>query len=312
MANETEVDVEISKIEHKNESSRSNLYGKSKLGLSFSFEPEKMPLDEDITTDVECWKLTSAYKWKPIRLLLTPTMLAMSNPHVESGGDMLLKDSIPLEEIASVQWRRTIPERLELSSHLKFDSYEGSQVLRQDDAMDETEKLYIIQIRTVPGGHNSGRDYFFRTDAEQEGVNLISLVKSSTLKAMEAKTKRENDKIGKLRVLQQRLRGRYENPWTERVTALIIMLNFAVCIAQAQMNVQPDSPEAQFFDRCDVAFTAVFGFELAVNLASNWFRRFWSNGWCIFDFVVVVISLVALSTPSLPGITQLRLIRVLR
>ena len=297
-------------IRNENEKPTQKVFNMQKK--SFSIEPEKMPLNEEIIFDQELLKLTSAYKWKSMRLVLTPTRLAMSNVNLGPGEDSLLKDSIPLEEIRAVNWRKALPERAGSVSHLPFDGHDGSQVFGHEEKTENWEKLHVIQIRTVPGGHNSGRDYFFRSETEETGLNLMSLIKSSNLKALEVVKKRENDKLGQLRVLQKQLKARYDNCWTERVTALIITMNFAVCIAQAQMNVADGSSEARFFDRCDIAFTSIFTFELLVNLTANWLRPFFCNGWCIFDFVVVVISLVALCTPNLPGITQLRLIRVLR
>ena len=92
--------------------------------MSLSLEPEKMPFDEEIILDATLWKLTSNYKWKPMRLMLTPTRLAMTNLNAAADkNDFFLKDSIPLEEVVSVNWRKTLPERLGSISHLKLDGF---------------------------------------------------------------------------------------------------------------------------------------------------------------------------------------------
>ena len=44
----------------------------------------------------------------------------------------------------------------------------------------------------------------------------------------------------------------------------------------------------------------------------SWFRPFWSSGWNWFDFVIVLISMMALTMSGLPGIAILRLFRAFR
>lgn len=47
---------------------------------------------------------------------------------------------------------------------------------------------------------------------------------------------------------------------------------------------------------------------------ANWFAPFWSDGWNVFDFIVVVISIISLPQipVDLPGISVLRLLRAFR
>ncbi len=67
----------------------------------------------------------------------------------------------------------------------------------------------------------------------------------------------------------------------------------------------------QILDGIDTMFTAVFTLELLVNMYAHWFRPFWQDGWSIFDFFVIALSLVALGPVEMP-ISVIRLMRTFR
>ncbi len=64
----------------------------------------------------------------------------------------------------------------------------------------------------------------------------------------------------------------------------------------------------------DTAFTVIFTVELVLNAFAHWFKPFISDGWNIFDFIVVALSLVALGPVNIPlnVIRSLRAFRVIR
>ena len=64
-------------------------------------------------------------------------------------------------------------------------------------------------------------------------------------------------------------------------------------------------------DLINTSFTLIFAAELLVNLFANWLRPFVGNSWSLFDFFVVVLSLITLGPLDLP-ISILRALRVLR
>ena len=67
----------------------------------------------------------------------------------------------------------------------------------------------------------------------------------------------------------------------------------------------------------DDIFTVVFAIELCINVFAHWFKLFISEGWNIFDVVVVTISLIALGPFKIPvnvirSLRAFRLIRIFR
>ena len=67
-------------------------------------------------------------------------------------------------------------------------------------------------------------------------------------------------------------------------------------------------------DRLDTAFVFIFAAELAVNLFARWFWPFIRNRWCMFDLVIVSVSLISLAPLALPFdlLLLFRCCRVLR
>jgi len=53
----------------------------------------------------------------------------------------------------------------------------------------------------------------------------------------------------------------------------------------------------------EVLFTVIFAVELAINLFGSWFWPFMSDGWNVFDSIVVVISIVGMPQPQPPNPT---------
>jgi len=43
----------------------------------------------------------------------------------------------------------------------------------------------------------------------------------------------------------------------------------------------------------DLFFTAAFTLELLLNLHAHWFLEFVTDGWAVFDFFIVSISLIS-------------------
>ena len=58
--------------------------------------------------------------------------------------------------------------------------------------------------------------------------------------------------------------------------------------------------EADFY-AMEVVFTVIFALELAINLFGTWFWPFVTDGWAIFDFIVVTVGVVSLIVGEMPG-----------
>ena len=77
-----------------------------------------------------------------------------------------------------------------------------------------------------------------------------------------------------------------------------------------EVSLESGTPSYQFVRHIDQVITAIFVIELILKLVV--FRqRFFRDGWNIFDFLIVAISLVP-ATETLKVIRTLRVLRILR
>lgn len=90
--------------------------------------------------------------------------------------------------------------------------------------------------------------------------------------------------------------------------ATLICTNFLVNIIEAQTQGSFEN----VLEVVDLFFTAVFSFELVVNLFASLFAEFFRDSWNYFDTIVVGVGLVTLVIPDLPGGSTLKLIRTFR
>ena len=58
-----------------------------------------------------------------------------------------------------------------------------------------------------------------------------------------------------------------------------IVFSVIPSVAEAQVLPDPDSPDELTFSRLDMFFTAVFTFELLLNMAATLVREFTVSGW---------------------------------
>ena len=110
----------------------------------------------------------------------------------------------------------------------------------------------------------------------------------------------------------------YETPRVQIFIALFICSNFVVSAAEAQMveEVASDPHKADIFKIFEWVFNMVFLIELIMNMYGSFFWYFWTGpnqGWNVFDFVIVVSSMVNLGLEgSAVDLSVLRLLRTFR
>mmetsp|Transcript_68190 Transcript_68190/g.121087 ORF Transcript_68190/g.121087 Transcript_68190/m.121087 type:complete len:853 (-) Transcript_68190:64-2622(-) len=146
-------------------------------------------------------------------------------------------------------------------------------------------------------------------NAQQALISASKSFKSSVSDSFMGRTWRRSQKI-KL-PFQDAIKKFYEWKSTQAVVAGLIFINFFVSIVKAELNPLTD-PQKDVFDVLEAVFGFLFLFELIINLWGNWLIRFWSDPWNIFDFLVVVISILAVFVPTMPGVSVLRLFRAFR
>jgi len=103
----------------------------------------------------------------------------------------------------------------------------------------------------------------------------------------------------------------YKSLVVELTIAILIGLNFLAAALEAQLRPQQGEVAWRVFYVLEWFFGTIFLVELLVNMYGSWFKEFWMNGWNLFDFFIVCISIMSLAG-DMPGIDVLRLFRAFR
>ena len=111
---------------------------------------------------------------------------------------------------------------------------------------------------------------------------------------------------------RDRARRFYSSNATQCCVAFIILASYISAMYRSQTLPAEDSTAARNLDVLEWIFTMLFLAELIINMAAHWFVKFYHDPWNLFDFVVVVMSLLGLGWGNLPAITVLRLMRVFK
>ena len=97
-----------------------------------------------------------------------------------------------------------------------------------------------------------------------------------------------------------KLRTVYESKAWTWTTAIIILLNFILNLAEAELSVSEESTQLEHaFFIIEMIFMAFFLIEVVMNMYIHWFWAFWTNLWNVFDFIVVSVSIVEIILEAL-------------
>jgi len=277
-------------------------------------EPEQFPewLDDNETRDFNfvaelpaesLWirsehvrKRTADDTLAPRRIVITDEALYIAH----ESNDMVL-DEILLSDIVQAN-------AVETKSHLSHESRPFGGRAPNNTGCD------FIIVASVDG-KNHGRAYQMRCSNKAEAEDFVKFLLEKAREARE----RENSPSTFERY-QASVDKWYSCEICQGFVAVLIFASFVANVIELEMDPGDANPALkQSFFSADLFFTAMFVVELLVNIFVNWFWPFWRDYWNIFDFVIVMSSVVSvaieLSEPSGDDnglVNSLRLIRILR
>ena len=168
----------------------------------------------------------------------------------------------------------------------------------------------MFEVFTADGGLSNGRTYVFRCrdyDTRREWIDRIQ----TEVKRESDRFLRENHRTEFYKV-QRWMKGVYDSELMMSTGAVLVLANFVVNICQFELLPEEGTQLSKAFYVMEEVFTILFAIELSMNMIANWWAPFWSDPWNILDFVVVVVSAIAMGLESMPGVNVLRLMRVFR
>eukprot|EP00960_Hanusia_phi_P068162 766775-Hanusia_phi.AAC.1 len=168
---------------------------------------------------------------------------------------------------------------------------------------------FTFEIHTRKESESNGRVYVFRCFDEEETNGWVRMIDEQAKFATESAL---HDSLGEFERMRYKIGRFYDSNSVQSLVAVLITLNFLANATQSELLPPDGSSLSSFFAVLDDVFTIMFTIELGLNLISHWFWPFVSDGWSVFDFVIVSISLVAMIVGNLPGVKSLRLMRAFR
>ena len=264
--------------------------------------------------------------WRNVTGVLTEDILAMSVQ-----GENSCIDWIPMHEIVSIHQCNYMSEVKEVietekmaqpSGTLALVSSSFSKVrqysfLKEDssshvlDILGDSEEANCFKIETMEMGHNSGRVYLFRCSKTHVCRTWFENIKS----AMAIAARKRSHQLVSNMNMQERLLALADSMYNSRSFLYFSQLSITFSFLLSAVEVEVKPPEGSnlraLFLFLNALITLLFAAELGVELAAFRVRRFFKSMWRIFDFVVVMSSLIAIGG-WFPVLNQLRSLRILR
>lgn len=171
------------------------------------------------------------------------------------------------------------------------------------------DDMHAWVVETSATGLNGGRKYCFRVHSAEQSNKW-----RTALEVARRDAKKRYDQKHFWERVQLKGRATMQVSAVQGVFTTFVLLSWAEAIADAELR--PQEGEVSYDALQMISFCCTIGFtvELCLNLACYWFWDFFTNGWQVFDMIIVLIALAGLLFESAAshGIKQLRVLRVLR
>jgi hypothetical protein len=255
----------------------------------------KMPKADKILKKDILKKLSTNHGWKPMQVVLTSVGLYLARPDED-----LLRDLIPLYEVVEVKRRSDVPDlripesekglkdmsasknmqgKKDLTNKtIRSVGRQGSFVsmasLREEEMKAEEPEKYIIQLRTLEGGYNSGRTYYLSAGTDEDCQAWVQSIRTASDKAILLRQAGP----GIMVKARYRLRQAYHSVQMQSLVAFFIFLSFLSNIMQSELSANSDPTFDKMFDILEYIFTILFTVELCINAMANSSLNFFKVG----------------------------------
>lgn len=169
---------------------------------------------------------------------------------------------------------------------------------------------FDFMILTSKDGFHRGEPIVFRASTQVDRDLWVAAITQVLL--MRRDYELHQEPVSNLQRTRRIVRWYYMHQKSQLLVAFLITFNFMANVVDHQNNSPSHEPGSGAFEKLDLAFTCIFVIELSVNLFSTLVWEFLSDGWNYFDFLVVLVSIMSLAAPNIPGGSTLKLTRTFR
>jgi len=145
--------------------------------------------------------------------------------------------------------------------------------------------------------------------ASAEAIIQTIEVESDSMESSSTESKSQSD----IFPYQTQVAKVYDSRGCQTLVAFLIAANFICFMIEAEIDPLGEVEEYRRVWRILVyVYNISFTIELAVNMYGHWLVPFWSDGWNIFDIVIVAIGLMEIGNFDVGALAMLRTIRAFR
>jgi len=183
----------------------------------------------------------------------------------------------------------------------------------EDGPVSTSEWDYAISIHT----ERFGRTYYLRSKSQQDKDEWMKAIAEAIAEAQEERVRQMQ--LTARRLFKLKLRKAYDSECCQSLIAVFLVTNFVINVYDSETQHENGTQGRQILDLLESVFGLIYTVELAVNMYTHWFWQFFSNGWCVFDFIVVmmnvveaIVAAVAASNSGTGGLSLVRMLRIFR
>jgi hypothetical protein len=162
---------------------------------------------------------------------------------------------------------------------------------------------------------SKGMTYYYKAANDKECDEWVAAITDAMQYAQEVH--RQSLNIGAAERTRVAVRTVYEHPLTQGFVSTLLLANFVMSIIQGELAAQEAQTLMETLDLVDMVFTFIYTGELLICMYCTPWREFFSNGWCVFDLIIVAVSLfdnlyLLAAGGDGSGLSVIRLLRILR
>ena len=247
-------------------------------------------------------------EWISRHVVLTPTKILFYH---EMGGPV--REEVKLLDIETVEELQPFDEiapsgGAQTAAVKKLKKAGGSALkLEDDDSHTRSFRIFVAMYN---------RNFSLRVASTELRNDWISDIKDAKRQAELRAEKEANATI--LQRWRLHVRKFVEEPNLQMFVGSVLIINFGLNIAEAELQPDPTSSLAGTLDLVDLGFTCFYLIELMLNMFAHWFWDFVCNGWSMFDAICVLSSVATAvyskvaGTASGGGLSIVRSIRIFK
>eukprot|EP00961_Rhodomonas_salina_P247869 3349581-Rhodomonas_salina.1 len=266
---------------------------------------KQLPPEQDWIKSGLLYKRTFGHSvpWQSRRVVLASDYFCITRP---DSNDVIERfDLLTLEGIGPSHDSSDTPVHERRGSTLSVES-----VLKQSSTLHPENEKKGLQVPNKPAlqfkvvdEHDYKRRFCFGASSQSEISEWMDALKNAVRAAEDQERKQHWWRSNQLR-----LKKFYESTYVQTVVAILIIGNFAMAVAKAQLVPEKDSET----DKAMYSMELLFTVELIINMTANFLLPFWKDWWNVLDFCIVTVSIIAIPLNDVKGFNLLRMARVFR